>query len=130
MNQANQEMCSIDLYGPLPRGRGGVRCILVRFEVFSKHVKLYSIKTATTRRCLNKLAKHYFVEEVKPKFILSDKGMQFQPPMRKGTMQKYDVKARYSAIRHPQTIQLKDARKKFKRFAGFIFIPTIESGQN
>jgi len=87
MNQANQEMCSIDLYGPLSRGRGGVRCILVRFEVFSKHEKLYSLKTTTTSSCLNKLAEHYFVEEVKPKVILSDTGMQFQPPLRKGTMQ-------------------------------------------
>ena len=129
--QSNQDSCvrltSMDLY---PRGGGGVRYILVCFEVFSKYVELYSLKTATTRSCFNKLVKHHFLEEVKPKVILSDKGTQFQPPVWKGTMQKHDVKFRYCTIRHPQTIQLKDARKKLQRFAGFIVIPTIESGQN
>jgi len=54
------ELCSFDLYGPLPTERGGIRCILVCFEVFSKYVILYPIKTATTKTCLNKLVNHYF----------------------------------------------------------------------
>jgi hypothetical protein len=63
--------------------------------------------------------------------ILLDNGTQFQSPLWKGTMQKYDVKARYSAIRHPQkAIQVKEARKKFRSFAGFIVIQTTESGRN
>ena len=49
------ELCSIDLYGPLPMGRGGVRYILVCFEVFSKYVKLYPLKAVTTKSRLNKL---------------------------------------------------------------------------
>jgi len=81
------ELCSIALYVPLPTGRG-VRYILVCFEVFSKYVKLYPLKTATTKSCLNKLVNHYFLEVVKPKVILSDNGMQFQSPLWKGTMQK------------------------------------------
>lgn len=94
------ELCSINLYGPLPTGRGGVRYILVCFEVFSRYAKLYSLKTATTRSCLNKLVKHYFVEEVKHKVTLSDIGTQFQPPLWKVTMQNHDFKVRYSAFSH------------------------------
>jgi hypothetical protein len=44
-----RELCSIDLYGPLPTGRGGVKYTLVCYEVFSKYEKLYALKTATTR---------------------------------------------------------------------------------
>ena len=54
------ELCSIDLYGSLPTGRGGVRYILEYLEVFSKYVWLYTLKTATTKSCLNKLVNHYF----------------------------------------------------------------------
>jgi len=39
-----RELCSIDLYGPLPTGRGEVRNILECFEVFYKYVKLYPLK--------------------------------------------------------------------------------------
>lgn len=81
------ELCSINLCGPLPTGRGGDRYILVCFEVVSKYVKLYSLKTATTRSCLHKLVKHYFVEEGKPKVKLSDKGTLFQSQLWTGTMQ-------------------------------------------
>jgi len=33
------ELCSIDLYGPLPTGRGGIRYILVCFVIFYKYAK-------------------------------------------------------------------------------------------
>jgi hypothetical protein len=54
------ELCSIDLYGPLPTGRGRVKYILVSYEVFSKYVKFYALKTTTTMSCLNKLVNHNF----------------------------------------------------------------------
>ena len=110
------ELCSIDLYGPLPTGRGGVRYILVCFEVFSKYVKLYPLKAATTKSCLNKLVNHYFLEVVKPKVILSDNGTQFQSPLWKGTMQKHDVKVRYSAIRHPQSNPSERCMREISKF--------------
>jgi hypothetical protein len=81
-----RELCSVHLYGPLPTGRGGVRYILICFEVFSKYVMLYPLKTATTMSCLNKLINRYFLEVVKPKVLLSDKGTQFQSPFSKGTI--------------------------------------------
>jgi hypothetical protein len=96
------ELCAVDLYGPLPTGRG-VKYILVCLEVFSKYVKLYPLKTVTMRSCLNRLTNHYFVEIIKPKVMLSDNGTHFQSPLWKGTMQGLDVEVRYSAIRHPQS---------------------------
>jgi hypothetical protein len=53
------ELVALHFYGPLPIGRGGVKYLLVCLEVFSKHVTLYPLKSATTRSCLNKLVNHY-----------------------------------------------------------------------
>jgi hypothetical protein len=110
------ELCSVDLYGALPTGRGGVRYILVCFDVFSKYVKLYPLKTATTKSCLNKLVNRYFVDVAKPKVILSDNGTQFQSPLWKRTMKEHEVKVRYSAIRHPQSNPSERYMKEISKF--------------
>jgi transposase InsO family protein len=68
---------TLDIYGSIPTGPGGVKYLLVCFEVFSKNVTLYPLKTATTRSCLNKLIKHYFPNVLQPQTILSDHGSQF-----------------------------------------------------
>jgi hypothetical protein len=53
-------VCALDIYGSLPISRGGVRCILVCLDVFSKFIKLYALKSSTTKSCLNKVVNHYF----------------------------------------------------------------------
>jgi hypothetical protein len=68
------ELVTVDLYGPLPAGRGGVKYLFVCLEVFSKHVTLYPLKAATTKSCLNKLRTHYFPKVLQPQTILSDHG--------------------------------------------------------
>jgi len=62
-------LCGVDLLGSLPTSRGGVKYILVRCDVFSKHEKLYPLKAATTMACLNKLIKHYFLHVINPEVI-------------------------------------------------------------
>jgi hypothetical protein len=42
------EPLTVDLYGPLPTGRGGVKYLLVCLEFFTKPVTLSPLKTATT----------------------------------------------------------------------------------
>ena len=60
------DVCAI---GSLPTSRGGVRYILVCHDVFSRYIKLYPLKSATTKACLNKLIKKYFGDVIKPKYI-------------------------------------------------------------
>ena len=38
------DLCGTDLYGGLPTSRSGVKYILVCYDVFSKHVKLYPLR--------------------------------------------------------------------------------------
>ena len=96
------DLCALDLFGALPVARGGVRYILVCYDVSSKHVKLYELKAATTRSCLNKLLNHYFTQVIKPKCILSDNGTQFQSPSWKKMLAEHNVQVRFTPIRHPQ----------------------------
>jgi hypothetical protein len=97
------ELVTIDLYGPLPTGRGGVKHLLVCLEVFSKHVTLYPLKSATTKSCINKLTTHYFKETIKPEVILSDHGSQFSSPSWRKALSELDIQVRYSPIRHPES---------------------------
>jgi transposase InsO family protein len=97
------ELLSVDLYGPLPTGRGGVKYLLVCLEFFSKHVNLYPLKTATTRSCLKKLREHYFQSVIKPEVIISDHGSQFSSPAWQKALAELGIKCKYSPIRHPES---------------------------
>jgi hypothetical protein len=97
------ELLTVDLYGPLPTGRGGVKYLFVCLEFFSKHVKLYPLKTATTRSCLKKLKDHYLQEVTQPNVILSDHGSQFASPAWRKALAELGIECKYSPIRHPES---------------------------
>jgi transposase InsO family protein len=100
--KAAGELCAVDLYGPLPIGRGGVRYILVCLDVFTKYVKLYALKAATTRACLQKITTDYVKKVVRPKCILSDNGTQFASPTWKEKLAENTIEVRYCPVRRPQ----------------------------
>ena len=97
------ELLSIDLYGPLPTGRGGVKYIFVCLDVFTKHVKLYALRAATTKSCLNRLVDHYFRDVIHPKSIINDHGSQFSSPLWEKTLSNLGVSVKFSPIRLPQS---------------------------
>jgi hypothetical protein len=45
-----------------------------------RFVKLYALRSATTKACLHKIATNYVVDIVRPDCILSDNGTQFSSP--------------------------------------------------
>jgi hypothetical protein len=81
MPKAAGELRAVDLYGPLPTGRGGVRYIFVCLDVFTKFMKLYALRAATARACLQKITKHYAADVIRPKCILSENATQFASPV-------------------------------------------------
>jgi hypothetical protein len=96
-------LLAIDLYGNLPGARWGLKYILVCLDTFSKHVKLYPLRAATTKACLNKLTGHYFTQVRRPKAILSDHGTQFNNSKWRSTLTNMGIEVKYSPIRHPQS---------------------------
>ena len=109
-------LCAIDLFVSLPTSRRGVKYILVCYDVFSKHVKLYPLKAATTRACLNKLTNHYFLHVVKPEVVLSDNGTQFRSPSWKRNLEALNVHVRYTAVRNPQANPSERCMREISKF--------------
>jgi hypothetical protein len=122
--------CAIDLFGSLPTSRGDVKYILVCYDVFPKHVKLYPLKAATTRACLNKLINHYFLHIIKPEVILSDNGTQFHSPSWKRNLESFNVQVRYTAVRHPQSNPSERCMKEISQFFEYIVAKTTRNGQS
>lgn len=71
------DLVTVDFFGSLPMSIGGVQFIFVVQDTFSKIVKLYPIKRAVTKICLDKLINDYFINVGIPKKILADNGTQF-----------------------------------------------------
>lgn len=96
------EKASIDLMGPLPTGRGGTHYILAILDTFSKHIKLYALKKATTRAILNRIEKDYIPEVGKPETILTDNGTQFTSKIWTESLDKKGIKTAFTSRYHPQ----------------------------
>lgn len=97
------EKVSIDLMGPLPTGRGGTHFILAILDTFSKYIKLYALKRATTKAIIKRLVQDYIPEMGTPETILSDNGTQFTSRTWNETMAKLDIKCAFSTKYHPQS---------------------------
>jgi hypothetical protein len=110
------DVCAIDIYGSLPTSRGGVRYILVCHDVFSRYIKLYPLKSATTKVCLNKLINKYFGDVIKPKCILSDNATQFRSPSWSKQLQQQGVDIRFAPIRHPESNPSERCMRELSKF--------------
>ena len=95
-------LVSIDYYGPLVSSTSGVKYILVIIDNFTKYVRLYPMKRATTTVTLNKL-KEYIREIGKPKEILTDTGSQFTSKTWIKQSGELGIKPKFTAIRNPCT---------------------------
>jgi len=89
------EKVSIDLMGPLPTGRGGVHYILAVLDTFSRYIKLYALKKATSKAIINRLENDYIPTIGCPEAIQSDNGTQFTAKLWKETLKKWSVKTIY-----------------------------------
>lgn len=96
------DLLSIDFYGPLVTSTAGVRYILVIVDNFTKLVKLYAVKRATTYITLKRL-KEYVELHGTPHAVLADNGTQFTTPKWKEGLAAMNIKARWTAIRNPCT---------------------------
>jgi hypothetical protein len=110
------DLCAVDLYGPLPTGRESVRYILVCLDVFTKFVRLYALRTATTRTCLQKIVTHYLTDVTQPKCILSDNGTQFSSPVWKKRLSDFGIDVKFAPVRRPQANPSERCMRKTGKF--------------
>ena len=98
-----RDLVTVDFYGPLPRGRGGVQYLLVVLDAFSKLVRIFTLKHATTHMSLKCILDKYVPECGRPKRILSDNGTQFTSPKWRNALEAQGIRVVFSSIRHPQS---------------------------
>lgn len=97
------ELLAVDVFGPLPPSIAGVKYVFVVLNVFTKYVKLYTIKKPTARILISKLENDYFQNVRKPASILSDNGSQFTSKIWNKFLEKQNIKNFHCSIRHPQS---------------------------
>jgi hypothetical protein len=97
------ELVSVDLFGPLPSGRFGNKYILVCLDIFTKHVKLYPLKSATAQACLTNITQKYVPTVIHPDAILSDHGTPFTSENWQRSLEELNMRVKYSPIRHPES---------------------------
>ncbi|KAG5870692.1 hypothetical protein JTB14_003890 [Gonioctena quinquepunctata] len=95
------ELVCLDMIGPLPQGRGGVTQILVIVDAFSKFVKLYALRRATSKAILNKIVKDYIPNVEKPECILSDNATQFTGELWKTTLGELGIRIKHISVYFP-----------------------------
>jgi hypothetical protein len=100
--EAKGDLISMDYYGPLPTSTAGVKYLLVVVDNFTKYVKLYSLKRATTVSTINRL-KQYISEYGKPNAVLTDNGTQFTTNKWIQGLKELNIQPRFTAIRNPCT---------------------------
>jgi hypothetical protein len=124
------DVCAVDIYGSLPVSKGNVRYVFVCYDVFSKYIKLFALKSATTKACLSKLVNKYFGNVVKPKVILSD--MLASLGRHHGKNSYNSMASTYDL--HPSDIRsrtlAKDACVSCQTSAASTAMTTTKSGQN
>jgi len=110
------ELCAVDLYVNLPTSRGNARYIFVCYDVFAKHVKLYPLKSTTTKACLNRFLNHYFANAIKPKVVLSDNGSLFRSTAWTKKLKEHGVHTRFPPIRHPESNPSERVMRELSKF--------------
>lgn len=93
------ELVMTDLYGPLPKSITGVQYILVIQDTFSRLIRLYKLKVATTKSVLKCVER--FHSEIKIEVLLSDNGSQFTSRQWEKNLTRWGIGIRHTAIRNP-----------------------------
>lgn len=97
-----KQSVSVDLMGPLPRGQLGAQYILAILDIFSKHIKLYALRKATTATILKKIAEDYLPRFGPIKQILTDNGTQFQNHKWKSRLKELGIHVSYTTTYNPE----------------------------
>jgi transposase InsO family protein len=75
----------------------------VCLDVFTKFIKMYPLKSGTTKACLQKIADDYIPHVVKPETILSDHGTQYTSRKWIDGLNELGINVRFTPIRNPQS---------------------------
>lgn len=91
----------VDHFGPVNRTDTAKKHVFVMIDAFTKHAKLYAVKSTTTRETIGCL-KDYFRTYSRPKTLVSDRGTSFTSKEFEDFMSEMNVKHVKVATGSPQ----------------------------
>jgi Integrase core domain. len=92
------ELIAVDTHGPVPISNFGHKYILVAYDVFSKHIVLYAMKSMG---CLRKITHNYIPQYNAPSAILSDNASIFAIRRWREPLEELDIKVYHNSAYHP-----------------------------
>ena len=95
------ELIAVDICGPMPTSNSGHKYIFVVFDVFSKIIMLYAMKSITTRGCLSKITRKHIPEYGAPSEILSDNASIFASRRWREPLEEQGIKVYHCSAYHP-----------------------------
>ena len=94
------DLVSADYFGPLPVSSAGVRYLFVIVDNFTKYVRLFTLRRATTAATLRRI--HQYCKELGcPRIIITDNGTQFTSRKWLDGLNELNIQPRFTAIRNP-----------------------------
>ena len=94
-------MLHVDHFGPVDRAYASKKYVFLIVDAFTKFVKLYAVKTTTSRDTI-KCLKEYFNAYSKPKILISDRGTGFTSKEFENFLNENNVKHIKIATASPQ----------------------------
>lgn len=112
---APNELLSVDIYGPIPKGKYGNKFLFVCMDVFTKFTQVYPINKANTKNCVRMIERHYIPLCGVPTTILSDHGKSFVSNLWNQEMERLGITPKLSTIRHPQSNPVERRMREINR---------------
>lgn len=110
------QIVAIDVCGPFPTARGGAKFIVAFFDVFTKYLKIYVLKSPTSSSILKKLVDDYIPRVGKPQAILSDNATTFTSLTWKRCLAAVHIKQILVSKYHPEANPVERVFRELNRF--------------
>ena len=96
------QLVTMDMAGPLPITKEGHRYILVMCDHFTKHIKVFPMKTQTALEVAEKCMDYCLTFGI-PESVLTDQGSNFTSQVIESLWERLDVHTLRTTAYHPQT---------------------------
>uniref|UniRef100_A0A2S2R9P6 RNA-directed DNA polymerase n=1 Tax=Sipha flava TaxID=143950 RepID=A0A2S2R9P6_9HEMI len=109
------EIVSIDLMGPLPSGQFGAKYILAIIDIFSKYIKLYTLRRATTNTIIKCIINKYIPLMGPIQAVLTDNGTQFHSKQWTTTLDEHNIRIIHTTTYNPESNPVERANREIGR---------------
>lgn len=110
------QLISLDVSGPHPTSRGGVKYLVGVIDIFTKYLKLYTTKTSTAAPIIRKLVQDYIPTVGKPENIITDNATYFTGKAWTEFLRDNDINQILISRFHPSSNPIERTFRDFNRF--------------